>query len=197
LRLVFGRKQVPARTAKEAIEAFAGFLNETLSCVTESRLQPYQESSKLFKIFFVRPAPIVDRNGRRFYISITQICSTQKRDDGLIKAHTREYSYVFSDDPAPQTHGIVSYHWHPSDFAVRDPHLHLRITQQTGYPEIERKIARAHFPTSRVCLEDFVYLLIQHYDIKPLLHPSTWKRVLRKNKDAFNQGATWVIVPKL
>jgi len=43
---------------------------------------------------------------------------------------------------------------------LRDPHLHLRTTPNLGYPEIERKIARAHFPSSRVCLEDFIKLLI-------------------------------------
>jgi hypothetical protein len=91
-------------------------------------------------------------------------------------------------------HGIVAYHWHPDDFSVRDPHLHLRITPNLGYPEIERKIGRAHFPTSRVCLEDFVRLLIDYYDIKPSLHHSAWRRILRKNKAAFGKQASWFAV---
>jgi hypothetical protein len=111
----------------------------------------------------------------------------------MYKIHTREYSYVFAATGAPTTKGILAYHWHPHDFNLRDPHLHLTITPNLGYPEIERKISRAHYPTSRICLEDFVYLLIAHYDIKPLLHHSTWKRILRKNREAFSRDATWFV----
>ena len=59
------------------------------------------------------------------------------------------------------------------------------MTPNLGYPEIERKIARAHFPSSRVCLEDFIKLLIDYYDIKPLLYHSTRRRIFRKNKTAW------------
>lgn len=186
---------MPGRSAKEAIENFVSFMDETLSCVTNSHLSPYQKSTKLYVVFFRAPVPLVSRNGNRFYLQVTQQCTAEKCDDGSFKAHTRQYSYVFSDSAQATHHGIVSYHWHPDDFSVRDPHLHLRITPNLGYPEIERKIARAHFPTSRVCLEDFVRLLIDYYDIKPLLHHSTWRRILRKNKEAFGKQATWFVVP--
>jgi hypothetical protein len=171
-------------------------MNETLSCVTDKRLVPYQDSDNLYKIFFRAPVRITARNGNRFYLQITQVCTAEERDDGLFKAHTREYSYVFSDSSESSHHGIVSYHWHPNDFALRDPHLHLKITPQLGYPEIERKVSRAHFPTSRVCLEDFIGLLINHYDIVPAIHHSTCRSILRKNKAAFGKEATWFIVPK-
>jgi len=45
-----------------------------------------------------------------------------------------------------------------------------------------------------VCLEDFILLLIKYYDIKPILHPSTRKRILRKNKQAFEKHASWFVV---
>jgi hypothetical protein len=168
-------------------------MNETLSCVTERRIAPYQESENLYKLLFRSPAPIMARNGDRFYLQVTQVCTAEKNDDGMFRAHMRQYSYVFSDSPIADYHGIVSYHWHPHDFARRNPHLHLRITQNMGYPEIERRISRAHYPTSRICLEDFVELLIEDYDIRSDLHHSTWKSILRRNKATFSKQATWFI----
>jgi hypothetical protein len=187
---------VPARTAKEAIETFVGFLNETLSCVTEDRLSAYQESAKLYKVLYEPLAPITSISGTRYFLSVTQVCTVEKIEGETFKVHTREYSYYFSEVDEPAHHGIVSYHWHPNDFAVRDPHLHLKITPNTGYPEIERKIHRAHFPTSRVCLEDFIQLLISAYDIKPLFSRSRYTTILRKNKAAFGKDATWFVVPR-
>ena len=136
--------------------------------------------------------PISSRSGHRFYLSVVQICTAEKREAGF-KVHTLYYSYIFSDSAAFEHHGLVSYHWHPDEFAVRHPHLHLRITPELGYPEIERKIAKAHFPTSRVCLVDFVLMLIKYYDIEPLLDGGKWSRVLKKNRKAFAKGATWFV----
>jgi len=47
-----------------------------------------------------------------------------------------------------------------------------------------------------VCLEDFVLLLINYYDIKPALAPGKWKPILQKNKSAFGQQASWFVKPK-
>jgi hypothetical protein len=184
---------VPGRNAKEAIANFAGFLNETLSCVTDTPLVVFQGSDRKFRLFLEEPVPLSSRSGHRFYLSVVQVCTTAKQDSGEFKVHTLYYSYIFSDSCAFSHHGVVSYHWHPDEFAVRHPHLHIRITQNLGYPEIERRIAKAHFPTSRICLEDFVYLLIKYYDIKPLLGDGKWSHLLRKNKKAFAKGATWVV----
>ncbi len=131
--------------------------------------------------------------GSEFYLSVAQSFTIKKRNDGLFKVHTLQYSYIFNDNKDPTTKGIVSYHWHPNDFNLSDPHLHLHITPELGYPEIERRISRAHFPTSRVCLEDFVLLLIKYYDIKPVLPASKWKPILKKNKGAFSKMATWFV----
>ena len=168
-------------------------MNETISCLTESTLAPYQKSDNTFALLFRNAVPIHNASGSRFYLQVTQVCNTEQTDDGLYKARTREYSYVFSDTAAESYHGILAYHWHPNDFDLRSPHLHLRITPQMGCPEIERRISRAHFPTSRVCLEDFVLLLIKYYDIKSPLHHSRYRSILKRNKDAFSRGATWTI----
>jgi hypothetical protein len=178
---------------EEAVDAFIGFIRESLNCITDDRLLAHQESEKLYKLFFKSPAKVTARNGARFYVSVTQTFTVIKREDGTFKVHSREYSYVFSSNNEPTNKGVLAYHWHPHDFELRDPHLHVTITQNMGYPEIERRISRAHFPTSRVCLEDFILLLINYYDIKPMLPPSKYWRVLRKNKAAFGKQASWFV----
>jgi hypothetical protein len=184
---------VAGKTPNEARDNFIRFLRETLSCVTKQELTAFRQSSNLYKVWFDPPALVIARNGTRLYISITQIFTVKPDGKGEYKVSTREYSYIFSQTQEVNYHGILAYHWHPHDFEVRDPHLHITITPAAGYPEIERKISRAHFPTSRVALEDFVTLLIKYYDIKPQLPDARWKRYLKKNKSAFDKYATWKI----
>lgn len=179
------------KSPEKAIERFIGFFQETVGCLTDKYLYLHPESKKRYRLFLKIPAPITSRNGSRFYMSVAQLFMVEECDDGMFKVHTREYSYVFSDSPVYSHHGLVSYHWHPDEYALRDPHLHLKITPETGYPEIERKIGKAHYPTSRICLEDFVLLLIKYYDIEPVMGRGRWGPILKRNKKAFAKGATW------
>jgi hypothetical protein len=98
------------------------------------------------------------------------------------KVSTREYSYRLSDSPNIEDDDILAYHWHPNDFEVRYPHLHVRAVE-----------GDIHFPTSRVCVEDFILLLIKYYDVRPRLAHDEWTGILRKNKRAFGHGATWTV----
>lgn len=181
------------KTPKEAVDNFIYYLRETLSCIVADDLTAFQQSTKLHKVYFDSPATVSTLAGKNLYVSVTQIFTVgeDKQITGEYKVSTREYSYVLSQEPHFEMHGVLSYHWHPNEFAVRFPHLHLKITPRTGYPEIERRIRNAHYPTSRVCLEDFVFLLIRYYDIKPRLVASEWPRILKKNKRAFDLMATW------
>ena len=188
---------MPGKSPEEAIDNFIGFISETLSCITSAQLiGHHQKSDNIYKLLFRDSACVNSYAGKKFYIFVTQAFTVKKCEGGLFKVHTLQYSYVFTDSKKPTTKGILAYHWHPDDFNLRDPHLHLHITPETGYPEIERLIAKAHFPTSRVCLEDFALLLIKYYKIKPALADSKWKPILKKNKNAFSQMATWFVKPQ-
>ena len=101
--------------------------------------------------------------------------------NGQFKAKTREYSYRLMEQGDIAARDLVSYHWHPNDSALRSPHLHVAA------------VPRVHFPTSRVCLEDFIWMLIQYYDVKPRLKLAKWTGILEKNKAAFEKMATWKI----
>jgi len=43
---------VAGKTPKEAAERFVDFLKETLSCVTDHFVSAYQQSPKLYKVYF-------------------------------------------------------------------------------------------------------------------------------------------------
>ena len=50
-----------------------------------------------------------------------------------------------------------------------------------------------HFPTSRVCLEDFIEMVIKYYGARPSMKYSEWTIILDKNKRAFEKLATWKV----
>lgn len=179
------------KSPREASENFAYYLRETLNCVTDQELLAFQESDKIHKLTFKTPAVLASGHGTDYYLSVSQAFTIVATTDRQFKAHSREYSYIFSDSDTVSHHGIVSYHWHPHISDLRDPHLHLYVRRHAESSRTENIIPRAHFPTSRVCLEDFVWLLIKYYDINPL--QEKWKSILKKNKAAFAKGATWVV----
>lgn len=182
------------KTPREAVDNYISYLEETLSIITEDRLVVFPPSQKQFRAaYFPTPATVRLNNRTNLYISVVQLLATQPLPDGNHKVRTRFYSYILLEEPEVARHGVVSYHWHPHDSAVRFPHLHIKITGQLGYPDLEQKINRAHYPTSRVCLEDFVLLLIRYYDVKPRIPKDKWTRLLEKNKKAFDKWATWKI----
>lgn len=184
---------MPGRTEPEAVANFTKYLRESLSCVVSQDLAGFQQTEKLYKIWLSPPAEVKTLQGRRLYVSVTQIFTVgpDPKNAGQFKVSTREYSYRLSQDQELNSRGVLSYHWHPHDFAVRFPHLHVSVTPRVGYPEIERRIRRAHYPTSRVCIEDFILLLIDYYDVRPRMAISGWKKILKKNKGAFDKMATW------
>jgi hypothetical protein len=186
---------VGQKTPEEAVEKFTGFFSESLSCVTTHGLIG-KRTKRLQKVTFYPPAPVYTNTGAVLFIAVTHVFTTvPDKADGGYKVSSREYFYKLSDNPHESEHdqGTFSYHWHPNGYPIRYPHLHLTITPQLGYHGLELRINRAHYPTSRVCVEDFVRLLIQGYDIKPTCAKSEWSRILQKNKTAFHKHATWSI----
>jgi hypothetical protein len=167
----------------EAADNFVGYLHKTLSCVTTAKLAFFQQSKKLYKVWFSPPAELATRSGAKLFLSLTQVLGSgpDPKQPGEFKVSTREYSYRLMQRSDVASREILAYHWHPNDSELRDPHLHIR------------SIARVHFPTSRVCLEDFVGMLIKYYGVRPTMKKSEWTAILEKNKRAFEQMATWKI----
>lgn len=123
------------------------------------------------------------RSGGNLYLITTQVLgvASDPASSGQFKAKTREYSYRLVEQQDIAAQDVVSYHWHPNDSDLRIPHLHVKA------------VPRIHFPTSRICIEYFIWMLIQYYDVKPRLPHSEWTTILEKNKSAFEKMATWKI----
>jgi hypothetical protein len=173
---------VPGKSPKEAADRFVFFLKETLSCICSDFVSAYQQSGKLFKFYYDPYATIRASGGINYCLSITQIFRVIPHPElnGQFKARTQEYSYRLLSGPEEQTE-ILAYHWHPQEPGVHYPHLHIAAS-----PGV-------HFPTSRVCLEDFVGMLIRDYKIRPKLAHSQCKEILGRNKRAFEKSATWKV----
>jgi hypothetical protein len=171
---------VAGKTRNEAKDNFCGFFKESLSCLTDAYLQPVQISDNRFLLTYEPPPDLACAAGPRT-LSISQLFTV--RPDTLrggYRVKTLEYEYGLN---GPDDDGnlieIVSYHWHPDESAVREPHLHVGC------------VPRVHFPTSRISVERFIRMLIDYYGIEPILAPAKWKAILRKNDLAFDAMASW------
>lgn len=171
------------RNPREAADNFIRFFQETISCISTGGLTAFQQSTKLFKVWTNPPFELETKSGGRLAISITQVFGVgpHPTEPRRFKAKTREYSYLLSQFTDDTWKEVVAYHWHPNDFAVRYPHLHVRC------------VPRVHFPTSRVCLEDFITMAIRYYGCKPRGTRAEWTAILEKNKKAFEKLASWKI----
>jgi hypothetical protein len=174
---------VAGKTPREAADNFVSFLDETISCVTADTLTAFQQSDKRYRVLSHPPLSLDTRSGARLFLSITQVFSIgpHPKEPKQFKVTTREYSYRLPKQADVGANEILSYHWHPASFDVRHPHLHVAC------------VPRVHFPTSRVCLEDLIEMLIRYYGVRPRLKHAEWMKILNKNKTAFEQMATWKI----
>lgn len=167
------------KTPKEAADRFIDYFRESLSCLSSDFVSAYQQTPKFYKIYYDPYLTVPAKNDVSYGVSITQafrtVFDSEKEE---YKARTQEYSYVLLVEDC--TTEIVSYHWHPNDPGVKYPHLHI-----PGQ--------RTHFPTSRVCLEDFINMLFRDFDVKRNLSHAECKRILDKNKRAFEKSATWKV----
>ena len=173
---------MPGKSPKEAADTFVGFLRESLHCLSDHYLTAFQQSEKLYKIYYEPYADLLSREYTNYKVSITQIFKTipDPQQAKQFKATTQEYSYTLLNAAGQE---VVSYHWHPNDPGVSFPHLHIH----------QQAIKRIHFPTSRVCIEDFILMLFREFEIRPNVSHAEYKRVLEQNKRNFEKWATWKI----
>jgi hypothetical protein len=101
--------------------------------------------------------------------------------DGGFKAITLQYDYTLNGEVDGAWKELVSYHWHPDETRVRDPHLHTSCAC----------CVRVHFPTRRMSVERFIMMLFDYYGITPEVGEMEWKNILEKNNKAFEKSATW------
>lgn len=167
------------KNKNEAIDSFCEFFKESLSCITDGYLQPIQQSANRYILTYEPPATLLCDVAERT-LSVTQVFSAGRhKDRDEFKVKTHQYSYALNEIDGGNSTELVAYHWHPDASDVRYTHLHISA------------VPRVHFPTSRITIERFIRMLIDYYDIRPILPDSVWKPILEKNQKAFDKLATW------
>ena len=168
------------RNPSEALDNFRHFFCESLSCITTAYLHPIQRSDKRYILTYEPPADLLCEGGDRTLSIIQTFSVGPDRKRGGYKVSTHHYNYSLNErDEDGNVTEILAYHWHPDEFEVREPHLHVGC------------VPRVHFPTSRISIERFICMLIDYYQIEPILAEDKWKGILKKNCQAFDAMAPW------
>ena len=159
-----------------------------MSCLTDSVLTVrggYHVAAEPHAMVLARGDP-VRVSGTELAVRITQHYRIVEASGprGPWKVSTAAYWY--SLEQLDEWSEIIAFHWHPAGrTAITTPHLHLGPAAHVGRGEL----ARAHIPTSRVAIEDFVWLLIQEFGARP--QRDDWADVLDAAQETFNEWRTW------
>jgi len=178
---------MPSRTASEADRQFTYFFRESLSVITNAFLLANAEASHRILIY-EPPVRLQRKAGDPLFLAVTQTYSLVQTQDRQFKANTTGYMYeVLVKRNSTELETIFEFHWHPQTTPrLRWPHLHVIGNTHDG------DIARVHFPTARLAIEDFIRLLIRDFGVKPRLPYEDAKKILTKNKKALMESASWL-----
>ena len=177
---------MPGKTPREAVQNYVGPLQQALSCVSRAVLRPsgYDPSPQPLILFSEQMPERLTKTD--LYFDVAQWFSIiEDPQNGPWRVTTRGYKYTIETEDAEE---ILGYHWHPDALSqFKEPHLHLGSGARTGRPELET--TKAHLPTGRVSMEDFLQLLIEVFNAQP--KKSGWEAVLQKTSGAFWKYASW------
>jgi hypothetical protein len=177
---------VPKRSA-DADTNFAYYFRESLSVLTTAFLLASVDKDRRI-LLFDPPVRIPRKHGADpLYLSITQTYRVVEADDGTLKANSTSYSYGLLAKQNDELNTLLEFHWHPEGTPnLKWPHLHVIANTKDG------ELNRVHFPTARLCIEDFIRLLIRDFDVKARLPYDEYKHILAKNKAAFVEKSSWL-----
>jgi hypothetical protein len=175
---------------KQAVENFVKPLQRALSCVTTAVIdrQGGHDLGRTYALTVNGGEPVrLARVSRRADIAIRiaqQYRIAQAEGDrGPLKVQTVAYMYTVEDAEGRE---IFGYHWHPESRSPASfPHFHLEAGAMIGRAELER----AHFPTGRVSVEEFLRLVIEAFDVRT--RRRDWRAVLQQTQAAFSKWRTW------
>jgi len=120
-----------------------------------------------------------------FRVSVPQeYCVVKGEGDrGPWKVHTVRYIYALLTDEGQE---IFAYHWHPDGRSpITTPHF--QFGAGAGVQLVEAR--KAHFPTRRIALEEFLRCAIRDFGM--VARRDDWDAVLRRTQDALEQWRTW------
>jgi hypothetical protein len=182
---------MPGRNPTAAVKAFTQPLQLALSCIGNVRIALSQgalgTAGDTHSWTLNDGTPIALGNGLFFRagMKFETLDRGQSERRTRYRITTREYIYEVT---GPKSQPIVSAHWHPlarnSRFA--DPHWHIG-----GVTLAENRVYldRAHIPSPRVSIEEFIRLMIEEMGVEP--RHEDWDARLRRTHNAFAANKSW------
>ena len=179
------------RRHHEAARAFQAAVGRALSCVTNARTQAVPRiggaqatADTLYTLVLNRnePAPLrAESDLALAVIHRFRVINESARTSRPYRVISAAYYYALTEGDGRE---ILAYHWHPEERgAIPEPHLHI----ESGAGTLRAEFDRAHLPTGRVALEDFLRLLIRDFAVRPLR--SDWEAILNQTQQ--EAGRTW------
>ncbi len=168
------------------MQNYVGPLQQALSCVSKAVLRPSSHEPSQNPLVLSSeqmPERLVNTD---LYFTVAQWFSIiEDSKNGPWRVTTAGYKYTMETENGEE---ILGYHWHPKALSpFKEPHLHLGSGAKIGRAELET--TKAHLPTGRVSMEDFIQLLIEVFSAHPKRRG--WKAALQKTGSAFWKYASW------
>jgi hypothetical protein len=167
------------------VQNYMAPLQQAISCVSKAVLRPtgYEPSATAHMLSSEQKPCALPKTDLCFDVA-QWFYIIEDPLNGPWRVTTAGYQYSIETNDGEE---VLGYHWHPDSLSpFKEPHLHLGQGAQIGRAEFEA--AKAHLPTGRVSMEDFIQLLIEVFDAKPR---RDWKEVLRTTAERFRRYASW------
>lgn len=176
---------------RDPAEALANYLNpfgRAVRCVSRSAMlvhdchHPRDGLTHSFTPAGNQPLVVATvRGDTQFGLMVQQrfrIVPDPRPERGPWRATTLKYHYSLATADGME---IAAYHWHPGEDAFNEPHLHV----EGGRGLVAR---RAHLPTSRVPVEDFIRFVIREFSVAA---DHNYAAVLGRSRERFLRFRDW------
>jgi hypothetical protein len=182
---------MPGRSPTAAVKAFTKPLQIALSCIGNVHISLSQGAlgavGETHSWTLNDGTRIPLGNGLFFTASMKfeTLDRGRSEEGGRYRISTREYIYEVT---GPGSRQIISAHWHPLARNSRFAKPHWHIGGVTGASD-RVYLDRAHIPSPRVSIEEFIRLMIEDLGVQP--RTDDWDSRLRKTHKAFAAHMTW------
>lgn len=176
------------QTPTAAVDAYVREIQLSISCFSNAvvRATPRHICPRTEGALVLGPGtPVFLKGSPRLAIKIVQSFRVVEADGerGPFKVRTTSYMYSVENGEGKE---IFAYHWQPAGRShVLIPHFHLGAGASIGMPGM----AGAHFPTGRVCIEDFLLVLCESFGAEPIREG--WRQVIEVSRQKFMDWKTW------
>jgi hypothetical protein len=168
-------------------------MQKAVSCVTDSVLRPSKNGYKVTEkphilTFPDDPAPL--KGDQDLALSVRHDYRIVRGGGGVYgrwKVRTVAYYYELQTSSNAE---VLSYHWHPeSRSPLIFPHMHLGAGSGVEF----EGLLKPHFPTPRMALEDFLWMLIKDFGVQ--CRREDWEAVLGRSRAKYEADRTWQYTP--